>query len=307
MARSSSAKPPNGTNTNSTRRTSNLTPSQLARKRANDREAQRALRARNRDYVKTLERELEGLKSRFRTLEELLRRKMALEDELLRLKEEIDLSVTSLTSSTREAVYDDNPNTSTGAIRSPRASPSPPEDYGSLPDCSQQYVPLPNNCESWANTVPVPSNVSSPSSSANTDDYGAGYIPTSVPASMLPSNNTSTSSISAVGTHKDIKMQYKDVDHPGMSTPRRERELRKIEMDMWIANAVDFADASFRLANQSMQGVPNPYMQSQQQQFQYQQHLEHQQDQHQQQQQHQQPAWNMYPAVYYLQAQSSVH
>ncbi|KAH7120104.1 hypothetical protein B0J13DRAFT_680741 [Dactylonectria estremocensis] len=280
MARSSSAKPPNGTNTNSTRRTSNLTPSQLARKRANDREAQRALRARNKDYVKTLERELEGLKSRFQTLEELLRRKMALEDELLRLKEEIDLSVTSLTSSTREAVYDDNPNTSTGAIRSPRASPSPPEDYGSLPDCSQQYVPLPNNCESWANTVPVPSNVSSPSSSANTDDYGAGYIPTSVPASMLPSNNTSTSSISAVGTHKDIKMQYENVDHP---------------------------DASFRLANQSMQGAPNPYMQSQQQQFQYQQHLEHQQDQHQQQQQQQQPAWNMYPAVYYLQAQSSVH
>lgn len=37
-----------------------------------------------------------------------------------------------------------------------------------------------------------------------------------------------------------------------------------------------------------MQGAPNPYMA-------------------QQQQQQQQPAWNMYPAVYYPQAQSSVH
>ncbi|KAF5659119.1 hypothetical protein FDENT_13983, partial [Fusarium denticulatum] len=70
-----------------------------------------------------------------------------------------------------------------------------------------------NNCESWASTVPcpVPSNVSSPSSSA--DDYSAGYIPTSVPTSLMPSNNTSSSSISIGHAHKDvIKMEYEDVD-----------------------------------------------------------------------------------------------
>ncbi|KAH7132829.1 bZIP transcription factor, partial [Dactylonectria macrodidyma] len=264
-----------------------LTPSQLAHKRAIDREGQRALRKRTKEHIESLEREVEDLKSkqsRDQTVQDLLRRNKALEDELSRLKENMGVSTTSSPYSTpgmctsasptrtrkplgdfepcvgaapvglrrlltraAKTVYDDSLSTGSGAIPSPRASPFPSGDYGSLPDYSQQYVPLPNNCESWANTVPVPSNVSSPSSSANTDDYGAGYIPTSVPASMLPSNNTSTSSISVVGGHKDIKMEYEDVDH---------------------------------------HGAPNPYMQ---------------------QQQHQQPAWNMYPAVYYPQAQSSVH
>jgi hypothetical protein len=40
-------------------------------------------------------------------------------------------------------------------------------------------------------------------------------MPTSVPTSILPSNNTSSSSISAV-CHKDIiKMEYTDVGHHG--------------------------------------------------------------------------------------------
>ncbi|KAH6987257.1 hypothetical protein EDB80DRAFT_881690 [Ilyonectria destructans] len=303
MVRSSSAEPAKATKRKGTRSVSTLTPSQLARKRANDREAQRAIRARTKEHIERLERELEDLKSkqsRDQTVQELLRRNKALEDELSRLKENMGVSMTSSPYSTPgiyhrptaralqtltmvRTVYDDSLSTGSGAIPSPRASPFPSGDYGSLPDYGQQYVPLPNNCESWANTVPVPSNVSSPSSSADTDGYGAGYIPTSVPTSMLPSNNTSTSSISAVG-HKDIKMEFEDVDHHGMK-PRGVGESRKPQEE---AN-FDYADAGFRLANQSMQGAPNPYMAQQQQ------------------QQHQQPAWNMYPAVYYPQAQSSVH
>ncbi|KAH8684171.1 hypothetical protein BGZ61DRAFT_550048 [Ilyonectria robusta] len=232
MVRSSSAEPAKATKRKGTRSVSTLTPSQLARKRANDREAQRAIRARTKEHIERLERELEDLKSkqsRDQTVQELLRRNKALEDELSRLKENMGVSMTSSPYSTPgiysrptagalqtltmvRTVYDDSLSTGSGAMPSPRASPFPSGDYGSLPDYGQQYVPLPNNCESWANTVPVPSNVSSPSSSADTDGYGAGYIPTSVPTSMLPSNNTSTSSISAVG-HKDIKMEYEDVDH----------------------------------------------------------------------------------------------
>ncbi|KAI8666724.1 hypothetical protein NCS57_00898600 [Fusarium keratoplasticum] len=214
MVRSSSAEPAKTTKRKGTRSVSTLTPSQLARKRANDREAQRAIRARTKEHIERLERELEELKSkqsRDQTVQELLRRNKALEEELMRLKETMGVSMTSSPYST--PVYDDNLSSGSGAIPSPRGSPFPSGDYNSLPDYGQQYVPLPNNCESWANTVPcpVPSNVSSPSSSA--DDYSAGYIPTSVPASMLPSNNTSTSSINAVG-HKDvIKMEYEEVDH----------------------------------------------------------------------------------------------
>ncbi|KAF4450619.1 hypothetical protein F53441_6280 [Fusarium austroafricanum] len=244
MVRSSSAEPAKSSKRKGTRSVSTLTPSQLARKRANDREAQRAIRARTKEHIDRLERELEDLKSkqsRDQTVQELLRRNQALEEELMRLKENMGVSMTSspysapgtalsvsipMSSSqslsqhnsilTSPSVYDDNLSSGSGAIPSPRGSPFPSGDYSPIPDYGHQYVPLPNNCESWASTVscPVPSNVSSPSSSA--DDYSAGYIPTSVPTSLLASNNTSSTSISAVGhghNHKDvIKMEYEDVD-----------------------------------------------------------------------------------------------
>jgi hypothetical protein len=183
---------------------------------------------------------------------------------------------------TSPSVYDDNLSTGSGAIPSPRGSPFPSGDYSPIPDYGQQYVPLPNNCESWASTVPcpVPSNVSSPSSSA--DDYSAGYIPTSVPTSLLPSNNTSSSSISVGHAHKDvIKMEYEDVDSHGTVTqqhPAISHSLSRQE-----TNHTQCLDAGFRLSNPSLQPVSHTYMAQQQQ-----------------------PAWNMYP-VYYPQAQSSVH
>ncbi|OBS28686.1 hypothetical protein FPOA_02624 [Fusarium poae] len=242
MVRSSSAEPAKSSKRKGTRSVSTLTPSQLARKRANDREAQRAIRARTKEHIDRLERELEELKSkqsRDQTVQELLRRNQALEEELMRLKENMGVSMTS--SPYSAPVYDDNLSSGSGAVPSPRGSPFPSGDYSPIPDYGQQYVPLPTNCESWANTVscPVPSNVSSPSSSA--DDYSAGYIPTSVPTSLLPSNNTSSSSIGAVGHgHKDvIKMEYEDVDSH---------------------------DAGYRLSNPSMQPVsPHTYMAQQQQ------------------------------------------
>ncbi|KAI5458898.1 hypothetical protein BGZ63DRAFT_267952 [Mariannaea sp. PMI_226] len=271
MVRSSSAEPAAKAKRKGTRSVSTLTPSQLARKRANDREAQRAIRARTKEHIERLERELEELKnkhSRDQTVQELLRRNKALEEELARLKENMGLSITPSSYSATPAVYDDNLSTASGPIPSPRTSPFPSSDYGSLPEYSAQYLPLPNNCETWANTVPIPSNVSSPTSSANTDDYSTGYIPTSVPASMLPSNNTSSSNISAVGQgHKDVKLEYEDVDH----------------------------DAAFRLSNPVLQAAPHTYMTQQQPPQTHHQH------------QVQQPQWNMYPGVYYPQAQSSVH
>lgn len=73
-----------------TRSVSTLTPSQLARKRANDREAQRAIRARTKEHIERLERELEDLKSkqsRDETVQDLLKRNKALEKELRSLRE----------------------------------------------------------------------------------------------------------------------------------------------------------------------------------------------------------------------------
>ena len=67
-----------------------LNPDQLARKRANDREAQRAIRQRTKEHIETLESRIrklsEGLDS-VKELEEVRRRNSELEAELALLKE----------------------------------------------------------------------------------------------------------------------------------------------------------------------------------------------------------------------------
>lgn len=67
-----------------TRSVSTLTPSQLARKRANDREAQRAIRARTKEHIERLEKELEelkGVKIQHEFLQRLVQRNNQLEQE----------------------------------------------------------------------------------------------------------------------------------------------------------------------------------------------------------------------------------
>lgn len=73
-----------------TRSVATLTPEQLARKRANDREAQRNIRQRTRDHIESLEqriRDLSGDRQDDRNLEEIRRRNEVLEEELKRLKD----------------------------------------------------------------------------------------------------------------------------------------------------------------------------------------------------------------------------
>ncbi|KAF9882428.1 hypothetical protein CkaCkLH20_00464 [Colletotrichum karsti] len=177
----------------------------LARKRANDREAQRAIRARTKEHIERLERELEELKSernrdQSQTVQELLRKNKALEEELFKLRESMGIPNGQ---SYPNSVYDDNLSSISGAVSSPRSSPFPSNgDYNVMQELGPSYVPMPDASESWGPGIPVsvPSTVSSPSSSANTDEYGAGYIPTSVPAPMMDSRSI------------PAKMEYDDVD-----------------------------------------------------------------------------------------------
>ncbi|KAJ4183228.1 hypothetical protein NW759_017092 [Fusarium solani] len=104
--------------TKRTRGVRTLTPSQLARKRANDREAQRAIRARTKGHIEWLKRELKSEQSRDQTVQELLRRNKSLEDELNRLKENMAISMPPSLYSTP---ISDNLSPGSGAI--PRTSP----------------------------------------------------------------------------------------------------------------------------------------------------------------------------------------
>ncbi|EXK24180.1 hypothetical protein FOMG_19082 [Fusarium oxysporum f. sp. melonis 26406] len=275
-----------------TRSVSTLTPAQRARKRANDREAQRVIRARTKEHIERLESELAVLKSkqsRDQIVQGLLRRNKAIEKELTRLEQIMRMSITSSSYSApgltlrqlslpeellTPSVYDGNLSTDSDAIDSPHGSPFS-GDYNSLPDYSQQYVPLSNNCESLASTVscPIPSSVSTPSSSA---DYSAGYIPTSAPTSVLPSNDISSSSLSAVCDKGVVKMKYDEVGHHG-TIPQ---ELRLPDMRHGEeASHVQDPDDGFRLSDPPLH-PDTPYSHA---------YMPHQQQQ--------QSAWNLYPIL----------
>lgn len=196
---------------------STLTPAQLARKRANDREAQRAIRARTKEHIERLEAELEELRShqqRDQTVQELLRRNKMLEDELRALRESMGLSFNNNASS----------YSTPATLNSPRTSPYPTGDFtpntsAPLATDPSSYFSFanPNNCENWAATVSasVPSNVSSPGSSA-ADDFGAtaAYLPTSAPNPMVQSSPVPVTS--GMTGREDVKIEYEDGN--GMSS-----------------------------------------------------------------------------------------
>lgn len=84
--------------------TSSLTASQLDRKRANDRQAQRATRAKTKSHIAWLEREVQHLQQNQNqsppndeVVQQLLTRNQALENELTRLREHIRLGLSTST------------------------------------------------------------------------------------------------------------------------------------------------------------------------------------------------------------------
>ncbi|KAH6605487.1 hypothetical protein Trco_004640 [Trichoderma cornu-damae] len=273
MPRSSSGEPVKPSKRKGTRSVSTLTPSQLARKRANDREAQRAIRARTKEHIERLERELselKGVQSRDRKVQELLRRNKFLEEELARLKGHMGYTATDSPYSSTSAgtpctitnnahdlyygpltpgpsVYDDNLSSGSGAVPSPRVSPLPSSDFGQIADYAQQSYGHITNAggETWPATVapnPVLGNIPSPSSPAHGEEYSTSYIPTSVPSSLIPP------------TLKEIKQDYDEIDH----------------------------NSGLRLNASTLHNLPQAYMQQHQQQHPHPHPHPHPQQQHQQ-------------------------
>lgn len=191
-----------------TRSVSTLTPAQLARKRANDREAQRAIRARTKEHIENLEREIEELRSsqsRDETVRNLLRRNKALEDELQRMRESM-----GITSGGPRSMYHQSAYHSPGSRASPLAQGS--SEYPGMHDIPS-YDHMTSSGEPWSSTVScaVPSTVSSPSSSGATDDLGSAYYPTSAPASLLDRSGLSSSMNSPTASCISGKLGYEDI------------------------------------------------------------------------------------------------
>jgi hypothetical protein len=80
-----------GTSGSSSRGVANLTPDQLAKKRANDREAQRAIRERTKNQIENLERKIRDLTSQqpYQELQHALRQKETVELENADIKKRL--------------------------------------------------------------------------------------------------------------------------------------------------------------------------------------------------------------------------
>ena len=78
-------------NTGGSRGVANLTPEQLAKKRANDREAQRAIRERTKGQIETLERKIQELTSQqpYQELQHAIRQKELVEAENEEIKKRL--------------------------------------------------------------------------------------------------------------------------------------------------------------------------------------------------------------------------
>ncbi|KAF5725165.1 hypothetical protein FMUND_88 [Fusarium mundagurra] len=206
MARPSAAKSAEVSKRKAKPHASTLTPAQLARKRANDREAQRAIRARTKERIDRLEREVKELKcgrSRDQTVQELLRRNQALEEELMRLKENMGVSMTSSLYSTPDTAL------STSILSTP-TSLSPQSSTLVSPSV---YTDDLRKCRSGnANPHGFPF--------LSNEEYNASYDTAQDPNSLLPLKNTDCYSINVGHGDKDvIKMEYEDVDSHGTVRP----------------------------------------------------------------------------------------
>jgi hypothetical protein len=209
---------------------STLTPSQLARKRANDREAQRAIRARTKEHIERLEKEVEELKSRHggdQRVQELQRENKALQQELMALREAFAIQTGRAYPPTRmyttpqrtpepsnpaehkltwglRTAYGDNLSPANSGVSSRASSFGQHSgEYAAVAQFESPYVPTSEPCDSWASGLSyAPSVVSSPTSSVGqADDYVNGYIPTSVPASILDGSvMTSQTSVPCLDT-----------------------------------------------------------------------------------------------------------
>ncbi|KAE9378157.1 hypothetical protein N431DRAFT_366476 [Stipitochalara longipes BDJ] len=142
-----------------TRSVATLTPEQLARKRTNDREAQRSIRQRTRDHIESLEqriRDLSGDRQDERNIDDIQRRNEELEEELKRLKDilhalEDDMGSSPLTTSSMVSFY-------MNALREPRhysyAQPWSRSSPNSMTSALSGSIPLTNAGDLWT-TVPA--------------------------------------------------------------------------------------------------------------------------------------------------------
>ncbi|KAK4194997.1 hypothetical protein QBC40DRAFT_259425 [Triangularia verruculosa] len=283
MTRETSSEPPKPSKRKGTRSVSTLTPAQLARKRANDREAQRAIRARTKEHIERLEKELEEyrtrqsrdevinqLKMRLNSLE---RENNCLREELKRCNHMFSPPGTSQPSppaclppafilTTPAPGFDANdllPAAHAGIPHRPAPFGQPANEYTSTPPAFA-FVPTTEQCEQWPSTVSVSSvpvssvSVSSvvsspcPSPSHPEDPFLPNYIPTSMPTMMEGNVMAPTSMPCMDATTTKLEFEQQEID-PGTTTSHGPEQISE-----------PWTDANSKVAAAADHGYPNANM-----------------------------------------------
>ncbi|KAF2454594.1 hypothetical protein BDY21DRAFT_423522 [Lineolata rhizophorae] len=149
-----------------TRSVSTLTAAQLERKRANDREAQRAIRQRTKDHIESLERriaELTANRDHGPRMAELLRRNEELEQENAMLRTQLSHTIAALRVAENGGMSGDN------AMLAPAGAPSPSERVQVL---NQQRPSSTSTARSVPSVATQHSAVSAPESWPAQGTYG---------------------------------------------------------------------------------------------------------------------------------------
>ncbi|KAI1325136.1 hypothetical protein F5Y16DRAFT_411622 [Xylariaceae sp. FL0255] len=233
--------PTKGGKRKGTRSVSTLTPSQLARKRANDREAQRAIRARTKEHIENLEKEIEELRSRHsrdQTVQDLLRRNKGLEEEVRRLRESLGIRSTGPTHH-YEPSYGSSSQSSFG--------PATPADYHPIVTTDGlPYHSAPDTTDIWPSSVPcsATSTVSSPSSSGAAEEFGGTYLPTSMPPQ-------------AVLERASIPPGLSSPAASCISTDLSFDDVKSVSSRIWVPAGDGYRSHAPHVSSPSVQHVPN--------------------------------------------------
>ncbi|KAH7230885.1 hypothetical protein BKA59DRAFT_409085, partial [Fusarium tricinctum] len=188
------------------RRVSTMSASQLDRKRANDREAQRAMKMRTKDHIQRLEKEIAERKAERETIEQLQRQNQALGDELSRLKLHKYLYLPPDTALSVPII---------GSM-AVLAAPTPHEglqSYNHNFNYGAQYTPLSTN---WEEGLMWTGQGTAVTYNLYTDGHNTCCTPTSIQNRPLSFNNTSSRSIgTAAHSHdggKEMEFQVMDLE-----------------------------------------------------------------------------------------------
>ncbi|KAI9660021.1 MAG: hypothetical protein M1821_001373 [Bathelium mastoideum] len=142
-----------------TRSVTTLTAAQLERKRANDREAQRAIRQRTKDHIENLERRIEELTSNQGIAEKLIQRNKELENENALLRSRLGPATVSLGVDS-QGKFSEHPPLASGMDASSLAMTLPASGSNTLQPMGQQRTSSTGTPQRQTSSTPTPSGMS---------------------------------------------------------------------------------------------------------------------------------------------------